>query len=117
MTRSGGVAAFVTGDLPPLFAAPPPKIAILSGIQADESWMPPVCKRYDQKYASKDSGSAPQRPLEVQEGKARLNRHFLPYNGLGIASDKVLGKLFWGNGWIALHPTGWDFGKLYNKWL
>ena len=33
-------------------------------------------------------------PLEVHEDKARLYPHFLPYDGLRIASDKVLGKLF-----------------------
>ena len=29
-------------------------------------------------------------PLEVNEDNARLNPHFLPYDGLWIASDKVL---------------------------
>ncbi len=33
-------------------------------------------------------------PLEVHEANAPLYPHFLPYDGLGIASDKVLGKLF-----------------------
>jgi hypothetical protein len=33
-------------------------------------------------------------PLEVKEDKARLYPQFLPYDGLWIASDKVLGKLF-----------------------
>ena len=33
-------------------------------------------------------------PLEVNEDNARLYPHFLPYDGLRIASDKVLGKLF-----------------------
>jgi hypothetical protein len=35
-------------------------------------------------------------PLGVHEDKARLYRRFLPYDGLGNASDKVLGKLFLG---------------------
>jgi hypothetical protein len=30
----------------------------------------------------------------VNEDKARLSPHLLPYDGLWIASDKVLGKLF-----------------------
>jgi len=30
----------------------------------------------------------------VNEDNARLYPHFLPYDGLRIASDKVLGKLF-----------------------
>jgi hypothetical protein len=34
------------------------------------------------------------RPLEVHEDKAALYSRFLPYDGLRIASDKVLGKLF-----------------------
>jgi hypothetical protein len=33
-------------------------------------------------------------PLEVKEGQARLYLYFLPYDGLRIAGDKVLGKLF-----------------------
>jgi hypothetical protein len=54
------------------------------------------------RFASQEnSGSASQSPLEVNEDKARLSRHFLPYDGLGIASDKVLGKLFLSNGWVS----------------
>ena len=33
-------------------------------------------------------------PLEVPEDKAPPYPYFLPYDGLRIASDKVLGKLF-----------------------
>ena len=35
-------------------------------------------------------------PLDVNEANARPCPHLLPYDGLGIASDKVLGKLFLG---------------------
>jgi hypothetical protein len=38
-------------------------------------------------------------PLEVHEDNAGLYPHFLPYDGLWIASDKVLEKLFLSNGW------------------
>jgi hypothetical protein len=34
------------------------------------------------------------RPCLVNENKAQLYPQFLPYNGLLIASDKVLGKAF-----------------------
>jgi hypothetical protein len=40
-------------------------------------------------------------PLDVNEDKAQLYPHLLPYDGLWIASDKVLGKLFWSNGWVS----------------
>jgi hypothetical protein len=33
-------------------------------------------------------------PLDVNEDNARLNPHFLPYDGLWIASDKVLVSFF-----------------------
>jgi hypothetical protein len=39
-------------------------------------------------------GQRSKSPLEVPEDKARLYPYFLPYDGLGIASDKVLDKLF-----------------------
>jgi hypothetical protein len=32
--------------------------------------------------------------FEAHEAKARLHPYFLPYDGLGIACDKVLGELF-----------------------
>lgn len=40
-------------------------------------------------------------PLAVNEDNTRLNPHFLPYDGLWIASDKVLVSLFGGNGWVS----------------
>ena len=39
-------------------------------------------------------GQLSSRPLDVHEDNAPLYPHFLPYDGLRIASDKVLGKLF-----------------------
>jgi hypothetical protein len=63
----------------------------------------PYPKRYNRIITSQeDAGEAAQDPLEHNE---LLPRDFLPYNGLWIASDKVLGRLFCGN----------DPLKLYNK--
>ena len=45
-------------------------------------------------HPSNIRGQRSSSPLEEHEDKAPLYPHFLPYDGLGIASDKVLGKLF-----------------------
>jgi hypothetical protein len=41
--------------------------------------------------------------------------HFLPYDGLMIASDKVLGKLFRRNGWISFEFHISEFYILHHK--
>jgi hypothetical protein len=57
--------------------------------------------RYNRIITSQeDGGKAAQGPLEHNE---RLSRDFLPYNGLWIASDKVLGRLFCGNDPLILY--------------
>ncbi len=37
----------------------------------------------------------PWAPASAKKARTRLSPHFLPYDGLRIASDKVLGELFW----------------------
>ena len=51
-------------------------------------------------------------PLEVNEDNARLNPHFLPYDGLWIASDKVLVGFSEVTVGLALNPTFWDINYL-----
>jgi hypothetical protein len=52
-------------------------------------------KRHDQIYASQEyAGWRRKCPLEVPEDRALPYRCFLPHDGLRIAGDKVLGKLF-----------------------
>jgi hypothetical protein len=49
-------------------------------------------------------------PLEMNEGgQCAALPYFLPYDGLRIASDKVLGKLFLSNGWLAFNFTSSNF--------
>jgi hypothetical protein len=54
-------------------------------------------------------------PLEVNESNAGLYPHFLPYDGLWIASDKVLGKLFLSNGWISFESHIGEYYTIHNK--
>ena len=103
-------------NLPPLFAAHPLKMAILRGIQADKSCMPLVCKALRPDICIPGIfGVSVASPLEVNEAKARLYPHFLPYDGLRTASDKVLGKLFYGNGWVSFETNIVQSNIIHNK--
>jgi hypothetical protein len=53
--------------------------------------MPSVMTRYMRPRNIRDRRASS--PLEKKEDKARLYSHFLPYDGLWMASDKVLGRL------------------------
>jgi hypothetical protein len=53
-------------------------------------------------------------PRDAPEDNAGLYPHFLPYDGLWIASDKVLGKLFLRNGWISFESHIGEFFIIHN---
>ena len=56
-------------------------------------------------------------PLEVHEAQARLYPQVLPYDGLRIASDKVLGKLFLSNDWVSFETHIVQSYMLHDKWV
>jgi hypothetical protein len=57
-------------------------------------------------------------PLEVNEGgQCAALPYFLPYDGLRIASDKVLGKLFLSNGWVSFEFHIVEFFIIHNKFV
>jgi hypothetical protein len=89
-----------------LFRYPHPlKMAVWSGIQADEPWTPQVFKALGLDICIPGIiGVSIAVALLMNEDNARLNPHFLPYDGLWIASDKVLVSFYEVTVGLALNP-------------